>query len=48
MVEGGGTLNFSLLRAGLVDKINVFIAPKIIGGRNALTAVEGEGFTSIE
>lgn len=43
MVEGGGTVNFSLLKEGLVDKINAFIAPKIFGGRSALTSVEGEG-----
>ncbi len=48
MVEGGGTLNFGLLRAGLVDRINAFIAPKVIGGRDALTAVEGEGFASLD
>lgn len=48
MVEGGGTLNFAMLRAGLVDKINAFIAPKVIGGRTALTAVEGEGFTNLD
>ena len=48
MVEGGGTLNFGLLSAGLVDRINAFIAPKVIGGRTALTAVEGEGFPSLD
>lgn len=48
MLEGGGTLNFSMLRAGLVDRINAFIAPKVIGGRTALTAVEGEGFTQLD
>lgn len=48
MLEGGGTLNFAMLRAGLVDKINAFIAPKVIGGRTALTAVEGEGFTQLD
>ena len=46
-VEGGGTLNFSLLEAGLVDKVYAFIAPKIIGGREALTSVEGNGFKSL-
>ena len=46
-VEGGGTLNFSLLNAGLVDKVCTFIAPKIIGGRGALTPVEGEGFENL-
>ena len=47
LVEGGGTLNFSLLEAGLVDKVAAFIAPKILGGKNALTAVEGAGFEKL-
>ena len=47
-VEGGGTLNFSLLEAGLVDKVYAFIAPKIIGGRDSLTSVEGEGFKNLK
>ena len=46
-VEGGGSVNFSLLEAGLVDKVYVFIAPKLVGGREALTPVEGEGFASL-
>ena len=46
-VEGGGRVNFSLLAAGLVDKVQAFIAPKLIGGREALTPVEGEGFVSL-
>jgi diaminohydroxyphosphoribosylaminopyrimidine deaminase/5-amino-6-(5-phosphoribosylamino)uracil reductase len=46
-VEGGGQVNFSLLRAGLVDKVHAFIAPKLIGGREALTPVEGEGFAEL-
>ena len=47
LVEGGGTLHFSLLKLGLVDKVCAFVAPKIIGGKNALTAVEGEGFAKL-
>jgi diaminohydroxyphosphoribosylaminopyrimidine deaminase/5-amino-6-(5-phosphoribosylamino)uracil reductase len=46
-VEGGGRVNFSLLEAGLVDKVHAFIAPKLIGGREALTPVEGEGFARL-
>lgn len=46
-VEGGGRINFSLLQEGLVDKVHAFIAPKIIGGSEALTPVEGEGFASL-
>ena len=46
-VEGGGTVNFSLLKAGLVDKVYAFVAPKLIGGREAKTPVEGEGFAEL-
>ncbi len=47
LLEGGGTLNFSMIRAGLVDKVYAFIASKILGGTNALTPVEGEGFEKL-
>ena len=47
LLEGGGTLHFSMLKENLVDKIFAFIAPKIIGGKNSLTAVEGAGFENI-
>lgn len=43
MVEGGGTLNFELLREGLVDELHVYLAPKIFGGRNAPTLADGDG-----
>lgn len=43
LLEGGGTLNESALRAGLVDKVYCYIAPKIFGGREAKTPVEGQG-----
>ena len=47
LLEGGGTLNFGMLEASLVDKVYAFIAPKIIGGRSALTPVEGNGFENL-
>ena len=47
-VEGGGTVNFSLLQTGLVDKVYAFVAPKLIGGREAKTPVEGEGFATLD
>ena len=47
LLEGGGTLNFGMIEAGLIDKIYAFIAPKIIGGRSALTPIEGNGFESL-
>lgn len=43
LLEGGGTLNFSALQAGIVDRAVMFVAPKIVGGKNAKTPVEGEG-----
>lgn len=43
LLEGGGTLNFSALKSGIVDRAAFFIAPKIIGGKDAKTPVEGDG-----
>ena len=42
LLEGGGTLNESALRAGIVNEIQVYVAPKIFGGR-AKSPVEGQG-----
>lgn len=47
LLEGGGTLNFSMFRAGLVDKVFAFVAPKIIGGKTSLTPVAGGGFEKL-
>jgi 2,5-diamino-6-(ribosylamino)-4(3H)-pyrimidinone 5'-phosphate reductase len=44
MVEGGGELIFSLFADDLVDELSVFVAPKIIGGRDAPTLADGDGF----
>jgi 2,5-diamino-6-(ribosylamino)-4(3H)-pyrimidinone 5'-phosphate reductase len=43
MVEGGGTLNFELLRLGLVDEVTAYIAPMIFGGEPAPTMAAGSG-----
>ncbi len=43
LLEGGGELAASMLRDGLIDEGLIFIAPKIVGGRNAKTPVEGDG-----
>ena len=43
LVEGGGTLMGSLFDQGLVDKAWAFVAPIIVGGRDALSPVEGRG-----
>lgn len=43
MVEGGSTLVAALLEAGLVDELQLAIAPLLFGGRTAPTPVGGEG-----
>jgi 2,5-diamino-6-(ribosylamino)-4(3H)-pyrimidinone 5'-phosphate reductase len=43
MVEGGATLNFELLRLGLVDQVKAYVAPMIFGGANAPTLAAGPG-----
>jgi 2,5-diamino-6-(ribosylamino)-4(3H)-pyrimidinone 5'-phosphate reductase len=43
MVEGGATLNFELLKLGLVDEITSYIAPMIFGGESAPTMAAGSG-----
>lgn len=48
LVEGGAQLHWSVLNEGLTDKLQVYIAPKIIGGENAKTAVGGEGFSLVD
>jgi len=43
LIEGGGTTLASAFDANLVDKVWFFVAPKIVGGRDAITPVEGLG-----
>lgn len=43
LLEGGGTLNAAALEANIVDKVMFFIAPKILGGKDAVTPVDGKG-----
>ncbi|MDQ2072448.1 2,5-diamino-6-(ribosylamino)-4(3H)-pyrimidinone 5'-phosphate reductase [Haloarcula sp. NS06] len=44
MVEGGGELIFGLLEEALVDELFVYVGPKVIGGRDAPTLADGDGF----
>jgi 2,5-diamino-6-(ribosylamino)-4(3H)-pyrimidinone 5'-phosphate reductase len=46
LVEGGGETIASFFREGLVDRYTVFVGGMIIGGRNAPTPVDGEGWVS--
>ena len=43
LLEGGGTLNGEALRLGLVDRVQAYLAPKLIGGAAARGPVEGPG-----
>jgi 2,5-diamino-6-(ribosylamino)-4(3H)-pyrimidinone 5'-phosphate reductase len=43
LVEGGATLNFELLRLGLVDEVQIYLAPLIVGGASAPTLAAGDG-----
>lgn len=47
LIEGGGTLISSALKERIVDKYMVFVAPFIIGGKDAPTPVEGPGIEYI-
>jgi 2,5-diamino-6-(ribosylamino)-4(3H)-pyrimidinone 5'-phosphate reductase len=46
LAEGGGELIFSLFDAGLVDELSVFVGSLVIGGREAPTLADGEGFVA--
>lgn len=48
LLEGGGTLSWSMLRQGLVDEVSVAVSPRILGGAEAVTLAEGEGVARIK
>ena len=48
LIEGGGQVNFDLFRAGLIDEVYLTLCPKIIGGRDVPTSVEGDGFNFLD
>lgn len=47
LLEGGSTLNWGMLRRGLVDEVKVAVAPYLLGGEEARTLVGGRGFSRI-
>ena len=44
LLEGGATLHWAAVEAGLVHKVQAYIAPKILGGKTAKSPVGGQGF----
>ena len=47
LVEGGATVNWAFLKAGAVDKVWFFYAPKILGGSASVGLASGEGFATV-
>jgi diaminohydroxyphosphoribosylaminopyrimidine deaminase/5-amino-6-(5-phosphoribosylamino)uracil reductase len=47
LVEGGATVNWAFLKAGAVDKVWFFYAPKILGGSASVGLASGEGFGTV-
>jgi len=47
LLEGGGALNWSFIKNNLIDEIRLTIAPWMIGGKNAISLVEGKGFETM-
>ena len=43
LLEGGSTLNYAALQAGIVKRVEVYVAPKFFGGAGFYTPVGGEG-----
>ncbi|WP_343063252.1 bifunctional diaminohydroxyphosphoribosylaminopyrimidine deaminase/5-amino-6-(5-phosphoribosylamino)uracil reductase RibD [Halobacillus locisalis] len=48
LVEGGGTVADAFVRTGNVDETVTYIAPKLIGGKDALTPVSGKGIDHLQ
>ena len=46
MIEGGGELIYSAFAAELVDELSVYVGSMVIGGRDAPTLADGEGFVA--
>ncbi|QLH07661.1 2,5-diamino-6-(ribosylamino)-4(3H)-pyrimidinone 5'-phosphate reductase [Nitrosopumilus ureiphilus] len=47
LVEGGGTINWGFIKYDLFDELIITISPFLIGGKNAVSLIEGNGFRKI-
>ena len=47
LVEGGGTVNWEFVKQNLFDELIITISPFLIGGNNAISFIEGNGFDQI-
>ncbi len=48
MLEGGSTLNFSMIKDGLIDEIRICVAPMVVGGVTAISLFGGDGFMTMD
>ena len=47
LLEGGGSINWEFIKKNLVDEFFITITPYILGGTDAISLVQGEGFDTI-
>ncbi len=47
LLEGGGTVNWEFINQGLIDEMIITITPFLVGGKDAVSLVEGKGFHKI-
>ncbi len=47
MVEGGGTTNWEFIKQNLFDEMIITLSPFLLGGNNAISFVQGDGFNKI-
>ena len=47
LIEGGGLINWSFLSKKLIDEIIITVSPYLVGGKNAVSLVDGSGFNTI-
>ena len=48
LLEGGGTVNWSFIQKNIIDEAIITLAPYIVGGKTAISLVEGIGFKNLE
>jgi 2,5-diamino-6-(ribosylamino)-4(3H)-pyrimidinone 5'-phosphate reductase len=47
-IQSGGEMNSVLLRAGLIDKVSIVVAPVLVGGRDTASLVDGESLKTVK
>jgi 2,5-diamino-6-(ribosylamino)-4(3H)-pyrimidinone 5'-phosphate reductase len=48
LIEGGGQVNFAMFREQLIDEVYLTLSPRVIGGHDVPTPVEGQGFNFVD